>query len=316
MKPWLNGRMSRNANRTWTPGSATRSSLSSSIRLRSIRSFSVSSRPLAAGTLRRVVHRVLLARLPAGYPRRAVASAPDFIAGRELPERAYEFAFGAHHGPAREGDTDIDHPVAVAALLDGAGFGDEVVAAALLHDVVEDTRQGPRRDRGRVRGARSAACVEAMTEDERIERLRGAQGRASRSACSPPGPVPASIYAADKLARVRSLREPRASRCDPHRLDHYWDTLELFAGRRPELPFLTELAEELPELEPADDGRGRLAPSSLLELALDRLGHHLGEARDARPPRRAGAGARPPRRPRRGRSRRPRRPRAAGRGRP
>ena len=24
-----------------------------------------------------------------------------------------------------------------------------------------------------------------------------------------------------------------------HRLEHYWDTLELFVGRRPELPFLS-----------------------------------------------------------------------------
>src|SRR3954454_1521579 len=43
-KRWLNGTTSRNANSTCTPGSATRSSWSSSPRLRSSRSFSVSSR--------------------------------------------------------------------------------------------------------------------------------------------------------------------------------------------------------------------------------------------------------------------------------
>ena len=39
-----------------------------------------------------------------------------------------------------------------------------------------------------------------------------------------------------------------------HRLDHYWDTLELFASRRPELPFLSELAAELPALEAEEEG--------------------------------------------------------------
>lgn len=179
-----------------------------------------------------------------------MASAPDFIAGRELPERAFGYAFGAHHGPAREGSTNIDHPVAVARLLDGAGFGEEVVAAALLHDVVEDTSRGLdgiESDFGpEVRG-----LVEAMTEDDSIEDYEARKAE-HRKRVLAAGSAPASIYAADKLARVRTYRdagEPVAS----HRLDHYWDTLQLFAGRRPELPFLGELAAELPALEPADD---------------------------------------------------------------
>ena len=66
------------------------------------------------------------------------------------------------------------------------------------------------------------------------------------------GAGPASIYAADKLARVRAFRES-GDPIDEQRLDHYWDTLELFTRRRPELPFLSELAAELPELDPDDD---------------------------------------------------------------
>lgn len=175
---------------------------------------------------------------------------PDFIAGREVPSRAFEFALRAHHGPDRQGDTNIDHPVAVARLLDGAGFGDEVVAAALLHDVVEDTARGLDGIEAEF-GAEVRGLVEAMTEDASIE------GYAERKAehrvrVLSAGAGPASIYAADKLARVRAYRaseSPVAS----YRLDHYWDSLELFAGRRPELPFLSELAAELPELEAADE---------------------------------------------------------------
>ena len=63
------------------------------------------------------------------------------------------------------------------------------------------------------------------------------------------GSVPASIYIADKLARTRPS-SPLGEEIEPQRLDHYWDTLQLYAGRRPELPFLSELAGELPELEP------------------------------------------------------------------
>ncbi len=65
------------------------------------------------------------------------------------------------------------------------------------------------------------------------------------------GSVTASIYMADKLARTRVFLAGDG-RAEPDRLEHYWDTLELFAGRRPELPFLAELAAELPQLEPAE----------------------------------------------------------------
>jgi len=182
-----------------------------------------------------------------------VASAPDFIAGRDLPERAYEFALRAHHGPARRGDTDIDHPVAVAGLLDRAGFGDEVVAAALLHDVVEDTANGLS-DLESEFGSEVRELVEAMTEDEAIGDYDERKDEHRRRVLAA-GAGPASIYAADKLARVRAYRES-GEPVAPQRLDHYWDTLELFASRRPELPFLTELAEELPGIEPAAEEPG------------------------------------------------------------
>lgn len=179
-----------------------------------------------------------------------MADPPDFIAGRDLPVRAYEFALRAHHGPARRGDTDIDHPVAVARLLDGAGFGDEVVAAALLHDVVEDTARGLSGIEAEF-GQEVRGYVEAMTEDADIEDYEERKDEHRRRVLEA-GAGPASIYSADKLARVRAYEES-GEPVPVHRLDHYWDTLELFASRRPELPFLSELAAELPELEPAEE---------------------------------------------------------------
>lgn len=60
----------------------------------------------------------------------------------ELLERALRVAAAAHAGQTRKasGLPYITHPVAVAMLLQQHGFTDErTLAAALLHDVVEDT---------------------------------------------------------------------------------------------------------------------------------------------------------------------------------
>ncbi|MBO0693908.1 MAG: bifunctional (p)ppGpp synthetase/guanosine-3',5'-bis(diphosphate) 3'-pyrophosphohydrolase [Acidimicrobiaceae bacterium] len=54
--------------------------------------------------------------------------------------RAYEVAARAHEGQIRNsGEAYISHPLAVATILAGLGLDDITVAAALLHDAVEDT---------------------------------------------------------------------------------------------------------------------------------------------------------------------------------
>ncbi|WP_245860218.1 RelA/SpoT family protein [Candidatus Chloroploca asiatica] len=63
---------------------------------------------------------------------------PD--ADTELLRRAYALALIAHAGQYRQsGEPYIDHPVAVASILLELRLDAESVAAALLHDVVEDT---------------------------------------------------------------------------------------------------------------------------------------------------------------------------------
>lgn len=178
-----------------------------------------------------------------------VASAPDFIAGRELVVRAWEYAERAYAGPEVEEGAAIEHPTAVAALVAGAGFADEAVAAAVLHDVVEDGAATIDEVAAGF-GPQVAGWVATLTEDVAIADYRERKEE-HRNRVLAGGSVPASIYLADKLARTRALLAG-AGRAAPDRLEHYWDTLELFAGRRPELPFLAELADELPRLEPAD----------------------------------------------------------------
>lgn len=58
----------------------------------------------------------------------------------DLIERAYRTADEAHRGQKRKsGEPYITHPVAVAQILAELGIGAKTLAAALLHDTVEDT---------------------------------------------------------------------------------------------------------------------------------------------------------------------------------
>ena len=56
-------------------------------------------------------------------------------------ERALRMAAKGHEGQVRKGSPVpyVEHPMAVAMILDRAGFDEDVVIAGLLHDLVEDT---------------------------------------------------------------------------------------------------------------------------------------------------------------------------------
>lgn len=56
-------------------------------------------------------------------------------------ENAFKFALNKHEGQYRKGTMIpyITHPFAVSMILKHHGYDDEVVAAGLLHDVLEDT---------------------------------------------------------------------------------------------------------------------------------------------------------------------------------
>src|SRR5262245_1938449 len=59
---------------------------------------------------------------------------------RELLSRAFRFAAAAHEGQQRRSGEDfVHHPYGVALILASLHLDEETIAAALLHDVVEDT---------------------------------------------------------------------------------------------------------------------------------------------------------------------------------
>ncbi len=169
-------------------------------------------------------------------------SLPDFVPGSELLEGALRFAQEAYREEGSRGRAKLRHSVEVASLLNRAGFDEEVVAAALLHDVVESTGSELSRVAERF-GSGVAALVEAMTEDERISsyEARKAEHRARVTAR---GSRAAAIYAADKLAKMPHLRADPDS-VSERQLAHYQQTVEALRASHPSLPFLGDLEQEL-----------------------------------------------------------------------
>ena len=168
--------------------------------------------------------------------------APDFVRGSTLLEGAFRFARVAYRQAGRRGQAKLRHSIEVARLLHEAGFEEEVVAAGLLHDVVEATASQLSQVAERF-GSRTAALVEAMTEDDRIESYeeRKAEHRARVSAH---GSRAAAIYAADKLAKMPHLRADPGSASE-RQLAHYQQTVEVLSAGHPDLPFVDDLEQEL-----------------------------------------------------------------------
>jgi GTP pyrophosphokinase len=86
-----------------------------------------------------------------------------------LITRAYELAAEAHRGQSRKsGEPYIHHPLAVAKIVAGFGLDDVTVAAALLHDAVEDTGV-TLDDLTADFGPDVAAIVDGVTKLERVK---------------------------------------------------------------------------------------------------------------------------------------------------
>ena len=87
----------------------------------------------------------------------------------EVIQNAYESACQAHDGQMRKsGDAYITHPIAVAEIIASLGLDEATVAAALLHDTVEDTGAGLE-DIEKKFGEEIASIVDGVTKLERIK---------------------------------------------------------------------------------------------------------------------------------------------------
>ena len=131
----------------------------------------------------------------------------DAAAARsELVARALARASAAHAGQTRNGSGGlpyIEHPRMVAATLAAAGYGEETLAAALLHDVVEDSDTTVEELRGEF-GDTVADLVAALSDDASIESYRDRKNEHRGRVAAVDGDALA-IYGADKLTNMTTL---------------------------------------------------------------------------------------------------------------
>ena len=165
-------------------------------------------------------------------------------------------ATSAHAGQIRNGSGGrpyIEHPLAVAELLAEHGFPDPVLAAALLHDVIEESATEVDEIRQRC-GDEVADLVAALTDAEEIEDY-GHRKQVHRADVEAAGSEALAIYAADKLSNIRALRRVYAQQGEEVGAElkapleikiEVWEAdAEMLRERSPELPFLGELEAEL-----------------------------------------------------------------------
>jgi (p)ppGpp synthase/HD superfamily hydrolase len=166
------------------------------------------------------------------------------FSGMPLTTAALAFARERHEGE------EVWHPFEVAALLRDAGYPDHVVAAGMLHEVLEDT--GAERAELEQRfGAPVAELVESLSDDPSIEDIQERRA-ALRLQVAEAGPTAAAVFAADKISKTRELRH-KASRGqlgeeERLKLEHYEESLEMLVTAMPRHELVEQLRLELESL--------------------------------------------------------------------
>ena len=157
--------------------------------------------------------------------------AADSFAGLPMAQAALGFASARHAGQCREIDHApfIHHPIEVGSLLHGDGQPEEVIAAGLLHDVLEKT-QTTGAELQRRFGVRIARLVESVSDDPSIDDYESRK-RELRDRVAHAGFNTVAIFAADKTAKVRELGLLPTSHLDETtihaKLAHYRASLKM-----------------------------------------------------------------------------------------
>jgi (p)ppGpp synthase/HD superfamily hydrolase len=177
----------------------------------------------------------------------------DFVDSSPLTRAALAFADQRHAGQTRDLDglPFVTHPLEVACLLHDAGYQDEVVAAGVLHDVLEDT-DAVRSDLESRFGSRVAELVEAVTDDPTIE--DDAERKAAlRRQVAHAGECAAVVFAADKVSKARELRvrmsRGRFQRADCGKFAHYEASLAMLSDLIPDHELVKQLRLEVEALQ-------------------------------------------------------------------
>jgi hypothetical protein len=173
-----------------------------------------------------------------------------FLARLPISSHAASWAEAAHGDQEREvdGAPFMLHPYEVAMLLHVSGYGDAVLAIALLHDVVESGGASVA-DIAAEFGPDIAAGVAALTEDDGIEDYHERKAALRAGAAASSEDILA-VFAADKVMKARELRLVAAADRLPARevackREHYEASLEMLDRRLPGHPLTDALRFEL-----------------------------------------------------------------------
>ena len=179
------------------------------------------------------------------WPRRTARQ----FAGLPMAQAAIAFATVCHAGQHREIDHApfISHPIEVGCLLHSDGQPDAIIAAGLLHDVLEKTATTSTELQGRF-GHHIARLVESVSDDPSIgdyeSRKRELRDRVARSDSNT-----CAIFAADKISKVRELAQLPGQRLGETKvraeLAHYRASLEMLRGVDGEVSLIDCLDAEL-----------------------------------------------------------------------
>jgi HD domain len=198
--------------------------------------------------------RILRPRSTLRYRVSARRSLSDVVQPLPKTRAALAYAEHWHAGQRRaaDGAPFILHPLEVAELLYSSGAPDHVIAAGLLHDVIEKTAAPPDELWARF-GERVAKLVLAVTEDPEVNDFV-ARKAALRHQVASAGEEALTVFAADKISKVRELRISPAfpsSRSGAGKVSHYEHSLRLLEERLPWAPLVAQLRGELESLPAA-----------------------------------------------------------------
>src|SRR4249920_2640106 len=177
----------------------------------------------------------------------------------DLASSALRFARRVHLGQYRKqtGEQFVEHPIAVARLLEESGYEGPLIAAAYLHDVVEHTDVELDEIRERF-GPAVADLVDRLSEDPEIDGY-AERKRALRRGILESGGDPVVIYAADRVANMRDWHRvapedrpacgERLGTTLDERLELWTEDVEELHDLDPQTPFLGEIESELAALK-------------------------------------------------------------------
>src|SRR5579863_746487 len=168
-------------------------------------------------------------------------------ANEELLNRAYVYAMRAHGEQKRaSGDPYFSHPLQVAAILTDLKLDDATIAAALLHDTIEDT-DATRVEIDRLFGKDIGTLVEGLTKLKRLD-LVSKEAKQAENLRKLLLAIAADVRVlliklADRLHNVRTLehRPPEARRVTAE------ETLDIYAPLAGRMG-MHEMREELEDL--------------------------------------------------------------------